>query len=202
MTLPNNFVTAWNTIGNDLRLALPWPKPATFTPQGTKNPRILVWGGSSSVGQYVLQILTYYGYDNLIATASPRNFSLVRKYGATHVLSHTTPTADITKDIEISLGGKLDLVLDCIGSLPGSVEPISGIVGSGAKVAIMLPVIVRDASEEVEPEYAMDVGKVVDWQHGVEIKGVRTHNYLDVSTLPFNLRYYILRRRELGTPRC
>ncbi|KAL8898533.1 MAG: hypothetical protein Q9207_006648 [Kuettlingeria erythrocarpa] len=179
VTLPNNFVTAWNTLLKLLGLALPWPKPTTFTP--STNPRILVWGGSSSVGQYVLQILTYYGYYNVIATASRRNFDLVTESGAVHVVSYNSPAAGLKRDIEAGLGGLVDLVIDCIGNRDGSVQPIAGIAEAGAKVAVMLPVVVRDASEDMEPEYAMDVEKVVRWREGVEVKGVRTHFYLDVS---------------------
>ncbi|KAL8764001.1 MAG: hypothetical protein Q9184_000289 [Pyrenodesmia sp. 2 TL-2023] len=91
VTLPNNFVTAWNTLLNVLGLALPWPKPSTFNP--STDPRILVWGGSSSVGQYALQILTYYGYRKVIATASPRNFDLVKDpFLASHLQPEIMPT--------------------------------------------------------------------------------------------------------------
>ncbi len=181
VTLPNNFVTAWNTLLNILGLALPWPKPTAFIP--STKPRILVWGGSSSVGQFVLQILAYYGYCNVIATASRRNFDLVKESGAAHVVSYQSLGADLKRDIEAGLGGSVDLVIDCIGSKDGSVQPIAGIVEAEAKVAIMLPVVVRDASENMEPEYAMDVEKVVRWREGVEVKRARTHFYLDVSPL-------------------
>ncbi len=180
VTVPNNFVTAWNTLLNLLGLPLPWPKTSTFTPR--TDPRILVWGGSSSVGQYALQILSYYGYCNVVTTASPRNFDLVKEYGVAHVVSYHSPAADLKKEIEARLEGKVDLVLDCIGSRDGSVEPIAEIAETGAKVAIMLPVVIRDAADDVEPEYEMDVGEVVRWRAGVEVRGVRTHFYLDVSS--------------------
>ncbi|KAL8928249.1 MAG: hypothetical protein Q9208_001959 [Pyrenodesmia sp. 3 TL-2023] len=179
VTLPNNFVTAWNTLLNVLGLALPWPKPSAFTP--STDPRILVWGGSSSVGQYALQILTYYGYRKVIATASPRNFDLVELCGAAHVISYSSPAADLEREIQTRLGGKVDFVLDCIGSRDGSVQPIAGIAEAGAKVAVMLPVVVRDANGDLEAGYAMEVEKVVRWREGVEAKGVRTHFYLEVS---------------------
>lgn len=53
--------------------------------------------------------------------------------------------------------------------------------GGRARVAIMLPVVVRDAADDVEPEYEMDAGAVVGWREGVEVYGVRTHFYLNVS---------------------
>lgn len=70
-------------------------------------------------------------------------------------------------------------ILDCIASKEGSIKPISQIAKSGAKVAILLPVIVRDSSETEDPIYEMDVRKAAEWREGVETAGVRTHFYLD-----------------------
>jgi len=52
---------------------------------------------------------------------------------------------------------------------------------TGVKVAILLLVIVRDSSETEAPEYEMDALKAADWQEGVDVRGARTHFYLDVS---------------------
>lgn len=50
-------------------------------------------------------------------------------------------------------------------------------------MAVLLPVIVRDAGEGVgkEPVYSMDVEGEAGWREGVVVRGVRTHFYLDVS---------------------
>lgn len=191
--MPNNFVTAWHTLVTDLGISLSWPKPEASTEQGgEKDKAIMIWGGSSSCGQYALQILRYYDYRNIIATASPRNFELVKECGANHVVNYGSKTF---KEETENAVGKVELVLDCIGSLEGSVRPITSIVGEGAKVAILLPVIVRDATEEVEPIYEMDVRKAATWPAGVEVRGVRTHFYLDVSicsvTLSDTFKYSI-----------
>jgi hypothetical protein len=71
--------------------------------------------------------------------------------------------------------------MDCIGSQSASIAPISRIAKNGARVAILLPVIVRDSSETEDPIYEMDVNKAADWAEGVDARGVRTHFYLDVS---------------------
>ena len=118
----------------------------------------------------------------MVATASPRNFELVKAAGANAVFDYSSPAFQIK--IEQYLSKKVDLVLDCIGSLEGSVRPISKLAGPGTKVAVLLPVVVKDSSEDSEPEYAMDVGTVVDWEERVEVKGVRTHHYLEVCTTP------------------
>jgi hypothetical protein len=53
------------------------------------------------------------------------------------------------------------LVVDCIGSLRGSMKPSSRVVKSGAVVAVMLPVVVKDTSEPGGPSYEIDVTKGV-----------------------------------------
>lgn len=47
-------------------------------------------------------------------------------------------------------------MLDCIGSISGTLAPIANIVQRRTKVAVLLPVIVRDASDTVAPVYSMD----------------------------------------------
>ena len=183
VTLPNNFVTAYHTTISDLGLSLPWPKPADFTPHHAEDP-ILVWGGSSSVGQYELQILKYFGYRNLLTTASPKHHELLKSYGATQVFDYNDP--DVTKSILASSSGSAEptipFIFDCIGSQNGSVRPLARIAQAGAKVAILLPVILRDASETEDPEYTFDVEGSAQWAKGVEAIGVRTHFYLNVSS--------------------
>ena len=177
VTIPNNFVTAWHTFVTDLGISLPWPKLSGEEHRAPEK-RIVIWGGSSSAGQYALQVLRYYGYRNVVATASPRNFDLVKDCGAAYAVNYNSPTWK--DDVEKAIGD-VDVVFDCIGSLEGSVKPIAGFVRRGVKVAVLLPVIVRDATEEVEPLYEMDVVKSTQWAEGVEVRGVRTHFYLDVS---------------------
>lgn len=176
VTLPNNFVTVFHAVTKDLELPLTWPRPASMPPHA--NDPILIWGGSSSVGQYALQILHYYGYTNLLATASKAHHELLRSLGARVVFDYRIP--QISNELLLASNNDIPFVLDCIGSKYGSVVPISKIVKKGAKVAILLPVVVKDATEVSAPEYEMDVNKSASWAEGVVARGVRTHFYLDV----------------------
>jgi NADPH:quinone reductase-like Zn-dependent oxidoreductase len=182
VTLPNNFVTAYHTIVTDLGLPLPWPKPSDYRPEHSEDP-ILIWGGSSSVGQYALQILEYFGYQNLMATASPQHHDLLRSFGAAHVFDYHNP--DVAKRIlsssQRSGEPAIPFILDCIGSRDGSVRPLAHIAQRRTKVAVLLPIINRDATDTDAPEYTMDVQGAAEWADGVEGIGVRTHFYLDVS---------------------
>jgi NADPH:quinone reductase-like Zn-dependent oxidoreductase len=179
VTLPNNFVTVFHALTTDLGIETPWPKPEGYVPESADQP-ILIWGGSSSVGQFALQILRYYGYTKVLATASRKHHEKLRSLGAKTVFDYND--RDVVASI-IHDGGevRIPLVLDCIGSKNGSIAPVSKIAKTGAKVAILLPVVLRDSSETEDPLYEMDVNAAAEWENGVDARGVRTHSYTDVS---------------------
>ncbi|PVH83380.1 GroES-like protein [Cadophora sp. DSE1049] len=185
ITLPNNLVTVFYSLTTDLGLPLPWPKPASYVPEHSDSP-ILIWGGSSSVGQFALQVLRYYGYWNLLTTSSTAHHETLKAYGAKETFDYRSPSviSDILSSVPES-SPKIPFTLDCIGSQSGSLAPLAKIAERGSKVAVLLPVIVRDAAEGgVRPEYSMDVEGSADWKEGVDARGVRTHFYLDSEIMP------------------
>ncbi|KAF2119100.1 chaperonin 10-like protein [Lophiotrema nucula] len=192
VTLPNNFVTVFHAVTTDLGIETPWPKPENYIPPHHEQA-ILIWGGSSSVGQFAIQILKYYGYTNILATASKRHHVKLQAFGAKHVFDYSDPhvVSDILNTASQSTAASqpsISLVLDCIGSLEGSIKPIAKTTKGKSKVAILLPVIVRDSSETEAPIYEMDVRKGVDWDEGVDVRGVRTHFYLDNEFFKYHLQ--------------
>jgi hypothetical protein len=179
VTLPNNFVTVFHALTADLHIETPWPKPENYVPSNSNDP-ILIWGGSSSVGQFAIQILRYYGYMNLLTTASHKNHEQLLALGAREAFDYRD--INIYRKI-LAAGGSngIKRIFDCIGSKNGSIAPIAKIAMAGSTVAILLPVIIRDSTETENPEYEMDVKAVADWQEGADVRGVRTHFYLNVS---------------------
>ena len=71
----------------------------------------------------------------------------------------------------------IPFILASIGSQESTVRLVAQIAQRGSKVAVMLRVIIKDAADDVSPEYSMDVGKVASWADGVQAVGVRTHFY-------------------------
>ena len=190
----------------DFGLQLPWPKPEAWVPKNVDGKDvaeegILIWGGSSSVGQYALQILRWYGYKNLLATASKRNHALLKDYGANSVFDYNDPS--VTAQISAAAGDRgVKYILDCIASRSGSLAPIAKIADKGTRVAVLLPVIVRDASETEAPEYVMDARAAADWGEGVEVRGVRTHFYQDNRFFKEHLQPTVMPRMlEMGCVR-
>lgn len=76
-----------------------------------KNGRsILVWGGSSSVGAYAIQLASLGGF-KVVATASPANFDYVRSLGADVVVDYHDGDQAVEL-IQKATGGKLGLVVE------------------------------------------------------------------------------------------
>jgi NADPH:quinone reductase-like Zn-dependent oxidoreductase len=177
VTLPNNVVTVFHTVTVDLGLPLPYP--LTQTPPPHSSTPILIWGGSSSVGQYALQVLTYWGYKNLITTASSAHHSYLKTLGASHVFNYRDN--DVSEQINRAFPDGIPFVFDCIGSKTGSLAHLAKVARKGARVAVLMPVIVVDAGEDVVPEYSMAAEEHAEWVEGVEVRNVRTHLYAEVS---------------------
>ncbi|KAI2465555.1 GroES-like protein [Annulohypoxylon bovei var. microspora] len=178
VTLPENLVTAFNTISADLGLPTPWPKPEGYVPPRA-DERILIWGASSSVGQLTIAVLKFYGYRHLIATASPQHHKYLKSKGAEEVFDYRSPTIvdDLLATHQPRDAPAFPLIVDCIGSQAGSIDALSKIARSGTTVAIMLPVILKHATEADAPEYSMDASTSAPWAQGVDVRGVRTHFY-------------------------
>ncbi|KAF4989375.1 hypothetical protein FDECE_14742 [Fusarium decemcellulare] len=181
VTVPVNLVTVFHSATADLKMDLPWPIPEGYTPKQADDP-ILIWGASSSVGIFAVQVFRHWGYKNILAVASGKHHEYLRSIGATQCFDYRKDSVvdEILKYASNRSEPKFPYILDCIGSLEGTLRPLSKIAQRGSTVAVMLPVILKDATEEEEPEYEMDASKVLvgEWADGVQVRGVRTHFYL------------------------
>lgn len=96
---------------------------------------LLVYGASSAVGLYVLQVAKAAGLKTY-ALCSPKNFDLVKSYGADEVYDYRD--ADASKKIKAASGGKIQAAVDTI-SEHGSVNIIVPALSSeGGKIATIL----------------------------------------------------------------
>ncbi|TFY68658.1 hypothetical protein EVG20_g3473 [Dentipellis fragilis] len=72
----------------------------------------LIWGGSSSVGQFAIQLAHIAGY-KVITTASPKNHAFVKSLGAAVAIDYRAP--DVLEQIVAASGwGGVDYVFDAI----------------------------------------------------------------------------------------
>ncbi|BGP36356.1 Zinc-binding oxidoreductase alcohol dehydrogenase [Rhodotorula kratochvilovae] len=112
-----------------LPLSTPWAP--------TKEPEpVLIWGGSTSVGLYAIQLLKLAGY-TVVATSSEKNFETLKKFGATGTYSYSDPevSAQIAKDYP-----KLRYALDTIAegkTTVSAVKAISQAAGRGKVITLL-----------------------------------------------------------------
>ncbi|VXD07393.1 Zn-dependent oxidoreductase [Sphingomonas sp. T1] len=85
---------------------------------------LLVWGGSTSVGMNAIQLAVAAGYD-VVATASPRNFDLLKRLGATEIFDYRS--LSIVADMIAALRGRQMAGAIAIGA--GSARPCIDILG-------------------------------------------------------------------------
>lgn len=113
------------------------PTPLSPTSPLNVTP-ILVWGGASSVGNYVIQLAKLSGL-YVIATASPKNFELCRDLGADEVFDYRD--VEVVAKIRESAKGKggLKHAVDCV-SEGGTVKQVAAALGEqGGTVSVILP---------------------------------------------------------------
>jgi hypothetical protein len=141
-----------------------------------------------------LQILSHWDYRNFLTTASPSNHSYLRSLGASQIFDYRDPrvanfTLEAAAGIQGQDGPTVPFVMDCTGSKAGSLVHIAKIAQKGTRVAVLLPVILKDATDEEAPEYTFDVDSSAQWAEGVEIRGTRTHFYMEVRAILLVLEY-------------
>ncbi|GAA5955314.1 hypothetical protein JCM8115_001912 [Rhodotorula mucilaginosa] len=115
-----------------MRLGLNLPN----SPSKDREP-ILVWGGSTSVGLYALQLLKASGYTP-ISVSSEKNFDLVKKFGAAAVFDYNDPEtpAKVAKAYP-----SLQYGLDCISEGKTTVSIVKAIAaakGIGRVVTLLV----------------------------------------------------------------
>jgi len=141
-TIPLAYVTAGAGLVGTLGVEL----SANAAPHGKP---LVVWGGSSSVGAFAVQLAKTSGY-TVISTASAKHHEYVKQLGAEHVFDYHD--ADVVEKIRAAAGPNLSLVYDAIaegGSVEGSIASITS--PSGGIVAVVLPVPREEGNVKVIP---------------------------------------------------
>ncbi|KAF7358928.1 hypothetical protein MSAN_01233200 [Mycena sanguinolenta] len=116
--------TAAYSLFNKNALALDLPVPGGNAPNGKL---LLIWGGASSVGACGNQAAKAAGY-TIAATASAKNFDLLREMGAEYIFDYNTDS--VVEDIVAALKGKGEMagVFSAIGT-PPALAQCAAIIG-------------------------------------------------------------------------
>ncbi|RPD66616.1 GroES-like protein [Lentinus tigrinus ALCF2SS1-7] len=124
------FWTAVQALYHPTRLGLVEP-PA----KASGDEWIFVYGGSSAVGQFAIQLLHLSGY-KVITTASPRNFALVKSFGADAVFDYRDP--EVVSKIKAATGDAVTKVFDAISEESTQRISAASVAPSGGKVVLLL----------------------------------------------------------------
>lgn len=192
-TIPDNFVTAYYTLFNQLGLPNPSELPATTPPPNASTP-ILIYGGGASSGQYMIQLLALAGYKKILATASKHNHDYLLSLGATDVIDYSDP--GLVEAIAKAAGGngKIPLAVDCISSEATSMTVLTKVISPSGKVALLLPLKEGHSvtnGEDEEMYWEVRENKT-PFPTGTKIILVRTFNYQEDTFLRDNLMPKIL----------
>lgn len=109
-------------------------------------PKLLIWAGSTSVGQFAVQFGRLAGY-HVIATASPANHAYLKELGASDAFDYKDPS---TPEQIAKKYPDLKLAVDCFSEKGSSVATAKSLSSSGGKVINILPT--EKEAKEARPE--------------------------------------------------
>ncbi|KAL5486256.1 hypothetical protein ACEPAI_7302 [Sanghuangporus weigelae] len=97
---------------------------------------IVVFGGSTSVGQYVIQLAKLSGFSPIITTSSLHNIDLLKSLGATHVIDRNTDVPAEAK--KIISDAQVELIYDAV-SEEVTQNQAWDLLAPGGTLVIILP---------------------------------------------------------------
>ncbi|KAL4933019.1 zinc-binding alcohol dehydrogenase family protein [Aspergillus undulatus] len=126
-TVPLAAATAWLALLSKDCLALDRSK--------AKGTSVLVWGGSSSVGLYTIQLASILGF-TVMTTCSPKHFDLVRSYGAADVFDYKDE--EVVSKIK-KAAPDLSYTFDTIGNSTSSTTAAHALRGGVGRLCTVRP---------------------------------------------------------------
>ncbi|KAJ7293848.1 chaperonin 10-like protein [Mycena rebaudengoi] len=138
-TIPVTFSTACvglfapAPIGLGLNPTFSWDKPQ----QGAS---VLVLGGSTSTGQYVIQLLKFLGFTRIVVYASPTHVEYLRKLGGTEFIDrNTVPIEALAASPALAGDKRVTVAYDASFSGTASINAAYDCVADGGKVCTVNP---------------------------------------------------------------
>ncbi|KAH9160766.1 zinc-binding oxidoreductase ToxD [Lactarius sanguifluus] len=135
------------------------PEPLGTSASRVKIP-VLISGGATSVGLYATQFAKLSGL-YVIATASPRNFDLVRSLGADVVVDYADPLAAAKQIREAA--PNLEHAVDCVGEDSSTAIVAVSLNGKGTIAQITLRPIPVEGVRTLSSIIFDVIGKDCDW---------------------------------------
>ena len=151
-------------------------KPSLDGSASKKGKKVLIYGGSSSVGTLSVQYVAQAGY-SVVTTSSPKNEDFVSKLGAEKVLDHTQEQEPLIKALIAE--GPYDVVVDSI-SLPNTTSVTGAVVAAqgGGKLYALLPAFGPETLPEGVTRDYTSWGTVLDEEKNAGVRAWAFTEYL------------------------
>ncbi|KAG1759322.1 chaperonin 10-like protein [Suillus occidentalis] len=143
-TIPLAFDTASTGLYNDNKygfgLTPPWVLHGIGKYSATP---IIILGGASAVGSYVIQLASLSGFTPVITTASLTHEEYLKSLGATHVLDRHVSASALQNFLSTHHLTTIKFVYDAI-SLPETQQVGWSLLSPGGRLVTTLPVLVKE----------------------------------------------------------
>jgi len=119
---------------------------------------IFIVGGSSTVGQFAIQLAKLSGFSPIITTASPHNIDLLKSFGATHVIDRNLDDAAIVAEVKKINSKAINLIFDTISD-PTTQSLSYEVLASGGQLVLTQGAI--DESKLTQDKKILNVSGLV-----------------------------------------
>ncbi|KAF9001548.1 chaperonin 10-like protein [Cyathus striatus] len=138
VTIPTGLFTAWGGLYHKDPHGLGLSGPEIPLAAGKyANTPIVILGGESSVGQFVIQLARFSGFSPIITTASLKHESYLKELGATHLIDRFIPLSKLPSEVAGITSEPIKLVFDAI-SVPETQKAGYELLSDGGKIALVL----------------------------------------------------------------
>jgi len=120
---------------------------------------IVIFGGSSAVGSYAIQLAKLSGFSPIITTSSPHNFDLLRSYGATHTLDRKLTNSELTQEIKEITSDPIRIVFDVVSSVDTQNLGYD-LLSYNGHLILSLPSLIDESKQVPEKEITFVIGNV------------------------------------------
>ncbi|KAF8072227.1 chaperonin 10-like protein [Lyophyllum atratum] len=124
---------------------LAWPLESTGRGKHAGTPLVIL-GGATSVGQYVIQFAKLSGFSPIITTASLKHDDYLKSLGATHVLDRNLPAASLKAEIKKLTSAPVQVVYDAI-STRETQQTGHDVLGPGGNLVTVSPLAITKAED-------------------------------------------------------
>ncbi|TFK53688.1 GroES-like protein [Heliocybe sulcata] len=109
---------------------------------------ILLFGGATSVGQYVIQLAKLSGFSPIIATASPKHTSFLNSLGVDHVIDRNSPLSELKSQLAQLTKSPLEVVYDAVSFAETQQAGYDVLAPGGSIVIVLNDQINKEASAD------------------------------------------------------